>query len=103
MLRMRLSFDCGCVAVATQGVSDNRFTVEPLNVVGTAAECPPGYNAMFIPNQAQGAASWENILGPEIDMASFVVLTAEIALRSFVVLGPELSAIFDRRIHGIGS
>jgi hypothetical protein len=43
------------------------------------------------------------ILGPEIDMASFVVLTAEMAFRSFVVLGPELSAIFDRRIHGIGS
>ena len=36
MLRMRLSLDCGWVAVATQGVSDNRFTVEPLNAVATA-------------------------------------------------------------------
>jgi hypothetical protein len=40
MLRMRLSLDCGCVAVATQGVSDNLFTVESLSAVGTAAECP---------------------------------------------------------------
>jgi hypothetical protein len=27
MLRMRLSLDCGYAAVATQGVSDNLFTV----------------------------------------------------------------------------
>jgi hypothetical protein len=27
MLRMRLSLDCGCVTVATQGGHDNRFTV----------------------------------------------------------------------------
>jgi hypothetical protein len=30
MLRMRLSLDCGCAAVATQGGSDNLFTVESL-------------------------------------------------------------------------
>jgi hypothetical protein len=30
MLRMRLSLDCGYAAVATQGVSDNLFTVESL-------------------------------------------------------------------------
>jgi hypothetical protein len=30
MLRMRLSPDCGCAAVATQGGSDNLFTVESL-------------------------------------------------------------------------
>jgi hypothetical protein len=30
MLRLRLSLDCGYAAVATQGVSDNLFTVESL-------------------------------------------------------------------------
>ena len=28
MLRMRLSLDCGCAAVATQGGSNNDFTLE---------------------------------------------------------------------------
>ncbi|MEA3147304.1 MAG: hypothetical protein QOI53_2850 [Verrucomicrobiota bacterium] len=30
MLRMRLSLDCGWAAVATEGVSDNLFTIESL-------------------------------------------------------------------------
>jgi hypothetical protein len=38
MLRMRLSLDCGCVTVATQGGPDNRFTVE------SPAPFRPGYN-----------------------------------------------------------
>jgi hypothetical protein len=39
---MRLSLDCGCVAVATQGGSDNPFTIESLAAVGTAAEFARG-------------------------------------------------------------
>jgi hypothetical protein len=33
MLRMRLSLDCGCVTVATQGGPDNRFAVITRTVV----------------------------------------------------------------------
>jgi hypothetical protein len=33
MLRMRLSLDCGCAAVDTQGGSDNLFTVESLTAL----------------------------------------------------------------------
>jgi hypothetical protein len=33
MLRMRLSLDCGCAAVATQGGSDNLFAVESLTAL----------------------------------------------------------------------
>ena len=37
MLRMRLSLDRGCVAIATQGRPDKPFTIESLTGIGTAA------------------------------------------------------------------
>jgi hypothetical protein len=55
MLRMRLSIDCGYAAVATQGGSDNLFTVvslATLNAVGRAVKSPETTTIESVKNTA---------------------------------------------------
>ena len=58
MLRLRLSLDCGYAAVATQGVSDNLFTVEslaaltPHHAEAEACQLPKFFEAQPTANSA---------------------------------------------------